>query len=166
MIDCVDYYDGKCHSLTHMCADCPDRQTMKRPLKPIPLYGIQTTLKPLTFEELRYANVQRNLEWDPDNKISGSFRGLEMQGEIGELFEVILELAIKAGRLGNTIKKLERERLGLVGSRVTFVQLAEEYADCQITLDLIGMLYSIDSGTVVRHKFNATSEKNGLQTRL
>jgi hypothetical protein len=25
MIPCLDYYDGKCQSLTHMCIDCPDR---------------------------------------------------------------------------------------------------------------------------------------------
>lgn len=106
----------------------------------------------LTFSALRFANVHRNMEWDPDNIITASFRGLELAGEVGELC--------------NMVKKLERERLGLPGSRVSFLELAEEMADVQITLDLLAMHYSIDLGEATRFKFNMTSNKLGWATRI
>lgn len=63
----------------------------------------------LNLSELRAANIQRNGEW----LIKGigayplplSFRAAELAGEAGEAC--------------NEIKKLERERLGLVGGRRT-----------------------------------------------
>lgn len=106
----------------------------------------------LTFEQLRFANVQRNKEWDPDNKINGTFRGLELAGEVGELC--------------NMIKKLERERMGLIGSRVSFVDFAKEVADVQICIDLLAMHYSIDLAVVTSEKFNASSDKHGFETKL
>ena len=39
-------------------------------------------------------------------------------------------------------------------------------ADVVICVDLIGMEIGIDSAEAVRSKFNATSEKHGLKTRL
>jgi NTP pyrophosphatase (non-canonical NTP hydrolase) len=108
--------------------------------------------KLLNFEDLRYANVQRNKEWDPENQFGGSFHGLELAGEVGELC--------------NLVKKLERERLGRPGSRASFMQLAEELADAQICLDKLAMFYSIDLGEATRIKFNATSDKMNLKTRL
>lgn len=131
-------------------------------------WHIGDSMMKLTFEDLRFANVQRNKEWDPDNKLTASFRGLEASGEIGELLEkaaVLLEMSVVAGKLNNFIKKLERERMGIPGSRVTWHELAQEWADCIITLDLIGMHFSIDA-EVIRFKFNVTSEKMGLATRL
>lgn len=106
----------------------------------------------MKFENLRYANVQRNKEWDPDNKIGASFRGLELAGEAGELC--------------NDIKKMERERMGLPGSRCSLYELACEIADVQITLDLVAMHYNIDIGEAVRLVFNAKSEEHGFETRI
>lgn len=101
---------------------------------------------------LREANEARQREWDADNRISLSYRGNEMAGEVGEAC--------------NVIKKLERERLGIRGSRATQGQLAEELADVVICADLIAMSAGIDLDAAVRAKFNATSEKVGLKTRL
>jgi len=106
----------------------------------------------LTFEQLRAANVARNKEWDKDGKIGASFRGLELAGEVGELC--------------NLVKKLERERMGIRGSRVSILDLAQELADVMICLDLLAMHYSIDLAHVTREKFNDTSVKIGLETRL
>lgn len=106
----------------------------------------------LTFSDLRFANVQRNKEWDPDNKIPAMFRCLELAGEVGEVC--------------NKIKKLERERMGLRGSRVTFLELAGELADTQITLDLLAMYYSVDLSEAVRLTFNTKSEEMEFLTRL
>ena len=106
----------------------------------------------LTFEALRYANVQRNKEWDPDGQITAVFRGLELAGEIGELC--------------NMIKKLERERMGLLGSRVGLIDLAYEMGDCQVCLDQLAMHYSVDLDITVKHIFNRKSEEQGFLTRI
>ena len=106
----------------------------------------------LSFSKLRRKNIQRQHEWDSNNQISLSYRGNELAGETGEAC--------------NIIKKLERERLGIKGSRATNKQLAEELADIIICVDLIAMHEGIDLEQAVRDKFNATSEKIGLKTQL
>lgn len=98
------------------------------------------------------ANVARQAEWDADNRISLAYRGNELAGEAGEAC--------------NVIKKIERERLGIKGSRDTIEHLAEELADVVICADLIAMSEGIDLGRAVALKFNATSAKVGLKTRL
>ena len=104
------------------------------------------------YQKLRDANAARQAEWDKDDRITLSYRGNEMAGEVGEAC--------------NVIKKLERERLGIRGSRDTVAHLAEELADIIICADLIAMFESIDLDRAVADKFNATSEKVGLTTRL
>jgi len=104
------------------------------------------------LQQLREANTRRQQEWDVDNQITAAYRGNELAGEVGEAC--------------NVIKKLERERLGIKGSRDTIEHLAEELADIIICVDLIAMHYDIALATGVRDKFNATSEKVGLQTRI
>lgn len=106
----------------------------------------------MNFEKLRAANAKRQQEWDRDNQITLSYRGTELGGEVGEAL--------------NVIKKLERERLGIKGSRATLEDLAEELADVIICCDLIAMATGIDLTEAVEKKFNKTSEKVGLETRL
>ena len=106
----------------------------------------------MLLSNLRKANIERNREWDKDSIVTASFRGLELGGEVGELL--------------NVIKKLERERLGIRGSRDTVEHLAEELADVFICADLIGMRFGIDIGRAVVEKFNRTSSNYGLATRL
>lgn len=102
---------------------------------------------------LRSANIARDREWNTSGSpLSLTFRGNELAGEVGEAC--------------NVIKKLERERLGIAGSRDTVEHLAEELADVVICADLIAMREGIDLDEAVRRKFNATSEKVGLNTRL
>ncbi len=105
-----------------------------------------------THSTLRRANEARQAEWDKDAQITLSYRGNEMAGEVGEAC--------------NVIKKLDRDRLGIAGSRATVAQLAEELADVVICADLIAMAAGIDLDAAVADKFNATSEKVGLATRL
>lgn len=104
------------------------------------------------YRSLRAANIARQKEWDRGDVITASFRGLEMAGEVGEAC--------------NVIKKLERERLGIRGSRATVENLAEELADVVICADLIAMMYGIELGEAVAGKFNHTSLKNDLSTML
>ncbi len=112
----------------------------------------EATPMSLTFLDLRIANHKRQKEWDKDNKLSLSFRGNEMAGEVGEAC--------------NIIKKLERETLGIRGSRATIHDLAEELSDIIICVDLIAMSKGIDLSEAIIRKFNATSHKQGLHTLL
>lgn len=102
--------------------------------------------------ELRSANVARQAEWDKENSIDLSYRGNELAGEVGEAC--------------NIIKKLERERRGIRGSRASVEQLAEELADVVICVDLIAAACGIDLTGAVRNKFNLTSTKYDLKTRM
>lgn len=106
----------------------------------------------LSLAELREANIKRNAEWDPEGKLSLSFRGNELAGEIGEAC--------------NVIKKIERERLGLRGSRASLPMLAEELADGVICIDLAAMQAGVDLSAAIIAKFNASSAKNGLSVML
>jgi NTP pyrophosphatase (non-canonical NTP hydrolase) len=76
------------------------------------------------------------------------------------------ELAGEVGEACNVAKKLERERLGWPGARETFDHLAEELADVIIATDLVAMDFNINLSLWVPHKFNLTSDKVGLKTRL
>ena len=105
-----------------------------------------------TFFSLREANAARQVEWDAGGQITLAYRGNELAGEVGEAC--------------NIVKKIERERLGIRGSRATTEQLAEELADVVICCDLIAMDCGIDLESAVRAKFNKTSEKVGLKTRI
>lgn len=106
--------------------------------------------RPITT--LRAANAARQVEWDPSDRITLSYRLNELAGETGEAC--------------NVGKKLERERLGIRGSRATIGQLAEELADVVICVDLVAMAEGIDLDQAVIDKFNATSAKVGLTTRM
>ena len=106
----------------------------------------------MNLEVLRKANIERQQEWDPSNKIDLSYRGNELAGESGEV--------------SNVIKKLERERLGIRGSRDTLEHLAEELADVIICVDLIAAHTGINLSDAIKNKFNATAEANGLETKI
>lgn len=106
------------------------------------------------FDELRQANIKRDIEMLAGTFVSfsPSFRGNELAGEVGEAC--------------NILKKIDRERLGIVGSRAKVEQLIEELADIIICVDLIGMDFDIDIISAVRRKFNKTSDERGLKTKL
>lgn len=106
----------------------------------------------LSLNSLRRANITRDKEWDSTGQITLAFRGNELAGEVGEAC--------------NIIKKLERERMGLPGSRTTHEALAEELADVIICVDLIAMTLGLDLAQSVVSKFNKTSATVGLNTFL
>lgn len=106
----------------------------------------------LSLAALREANQARQGEWDEAQVLSLAFAATELAGETGEVC--------------NVVKKLERERLGLRGSRATKAQLAEELADVVICADLVARHEGIDLSEAVIGKFNATSEKHGFRTCL
>ena len=104
------------------------------------------------LEKLREANLIRAVEWDQNKDAGALYKATELGGEVGEAL--------------NVVKKLERERLGIRGSRDTVEHLAEELADIIICTDLLAMSYGIDLPEAVKVKFNKTSSNVGLETRL
>jgi NTP pyrophosphatase (non-canonical NTP hydrolase) len=106
----------------------------------------------MDFTVLRDANVRRQQEWDRQGKIDIAYRGNELAGECGEAC--------------NIIKKIERERRGIRGSRATLRQLADELADVIICVDLIALYEGIDVWESVKRKFNETSRNNNLDTKI
>lgn len=106
----------------------------------------------VTISTLQSAHIERQKEWCPNQQPDLSFRGNEMAGEVGEAC--------------NVIKKLERERQGWRGSRSTKEELASELADVIHTAILCAVTAGIDLELATVEKFNATSDKNDLRTRL
>lgn len=99
---------------------------------------------------LRTADAARQAEWPNAEKITAIYRALELGGEVGEAL--------------NIVKKLERERLGIPGSRATVSDLALELADILQCVDLLAMEYDIDLSEALVEKFNAITKKIGLTT--
>jgi len=79
---------------------------------------------------LRTVNKLRQAEWDQGAQLTLAFRTIELGGEVGETL--------------NILKKLERERLGIKGSRSSIGALADELADIVICCDLIGMHLNLE----------------------
>jgi NTP pyrophosphatase (non-canonical NTP hydrolase) len=104
------------------------------------------------YTSLRSANLARHREWAGAVEIPATFRSTELAGEVGEAC--------------NIVKKLERERLGIAGSRTSLDKLAEELADVVICADLLAMHYGIDLVSATQSKFNQTSIERGFKTRL
>lgn len=104
------------------------------------------------FHTLTAANLVRNQLWDPENKLNLSFKGNELAGEAGEAC--------------NVIKKLERERLLIPGSRDTLAHLGEELADLVICASLIANKAGLDLNDEIVKKFNATSDDQGFDVML
>lgn len=100
------------------------------------------------WTKLRTANIARDAVWNPNKLLSLSFRGNELGGEAGEA--------------QNVLKKIERERLGLVGSRATTQELGLELSDVIICVDLIAMEFDLDMAEFIPRKFNMTSRQRNL----
>lgn len=101
---------------------------------------------------LTEANAVRNAEWDPNKKFTPLFFAVELGGEVGELL--------------NYMKKLERERLGMKGSRAGLLDVEKELADVVICASLLANSLGIDLHQAVANKYNESSEKLGFAVRL
>lgn len=105
-----------------------------------------------TYASLSEALAARQEEWDPSSKLSLTFFATELAGEVGEAC--------------NCVKKLERERLGLKGSRSSLEALGEELSDVVMCAHNLAKESGIDLNKAIVSKFNATSKKLGFKTRL
>jgi NTP pyrophosphatase (non-canonical NTP hydrolase) len=103
----------------------------------------------IVCSNLRAANVEREKLWEnPDKPMSLSYLGNATAGEMGEAC--------------NVIKKLDREAMGMKGSRDTVEHLAEELADVMIYIDIIALRLGIDMDEAIANKFNKTSTENSF----
>lgn len=125
------------------------------------------------YSILREANIARQKEWDAKSEFSLTFKSTEAFGELGEALEKVLDLlgysvaiAAVGGRASNIVKKLARERLGRPGSRASRDDLADELADLMICTDLLAMHEGINLKDAVIKKFNISSERLDLKTRM
>lgn len=124
----------------------------------------QINNKPFSVK-LRETNRIRSNEWGGDKKpirsqtdqklIETLFRAVELGGEVGEAL--------------NEAKKLARGYMGMKGSKPekdAVGALEEELADVIICTDRLAELFDIDLDDAVVKKFNKTSDKYGLKTKL
>jgi NTP pyrophosphatase (non-canonical NTP hydrolase) len=122
----------------------------------------------LNFEQLRYANIERQKEWDADAEFSELFFANALGGETGELAEVVLALQIQTavGKAQNIAKKIERHRLGLRGSEATLADLGKELADVVFYVDLLANKCGLDLATCLVEKYNEVSDKYGMVSHI
>lgn len=128
---------------------------------------------PMTFGQLRQANTDRQAEWPGGEKVDLAFRGVELTGEIGELEEIVVALLVMStanGRMANKLKKLVRLDRGIHGTsearEALLADIRDEMGDIVVSLDLVAMELGIDLAEATATKFNKTSVKQGLQTRI
>jgi NTP pyrophosphatase (non-canonical NTP hydrolase) len=114
-----------------------------------------------TLDRLRQANTDRQAEWPGSNTVDYLFRMVELSGECGEL--------------ANAVKKYHRSKANILGNVVSddevIKNMIDEMGDVLICLDLLAMEIeragvSVDLTQALTDKFNATSIKHNMQTRL
>jgi NTP pyrophosphatase (non-canonical NTP hydrolase) len=116
----------------------------------------KSDVKPLTFADIRRANVTRCNRWHPEG--IGSWSSSDwitaITGELGEL--------------ASLIKMRNRERDGLPGNKFspTDEQIAKEAADVFMYLDLFCARNGINLAEAVTQKFNEVSERVGFPDRV
>lgn len=106
----------------------------------------------LSFSDLRKANQTRMQEWPGGENASLEFTAIELAGECGELMEAV--------------KKYLRYLKGISGSAASIQEIIDEIGDVQIALDLFAQKVGVELGVAAATKFNKTSKKYGLKTKL
>ena len=118
----------------------------------------------LTFERLAKINHQRCCRWHEGGPAGWSVVDWSnaAAGEMGETCNAVKKLRRVEGGLAN-ISEPGRQ-LYERGDAVK--QIGQEIADTIIYLDLLAQHLGLDTGELIREKFNATSKKYGFPERL
>lgn len=109
----------------------------------------------LSLGTLREVSAKRGVEWmgkPNDDGSDLSFCAIELAGETGEAL--------------NAIKKYLRAQKGVAGGVLDVHPIAEELADIVICVDRVAESLKIDLSKAIVQKFNKTSDKYGLSTKL
>ena len=87
-------------------------------------------------------------------------------GCIGDIQQILIDIAIEVGRISNTIKKRERERFGMVGARGSLDDLRRNLNEMVVHVYRLGSALGESPRDAVAEKFNMTSAKYGLATTM
>jgi NTP pyrophosphatase (non-canonical NTP hydrolase) len=109
-------------------------------------------MQEVTFTMLREANRERAKEWPGNNQADICFQALELANEAGEV----------AGK----VKKLLRAQRGIGGTTANVEDIALEMGDVLVSLDRLADSLGINLSDAARNKFNETSRKYGMRTRM
>ncbi|MEQ6333291.1 hypothetical protein [Sphingobium sp. MK2] len=93
-------------------------------------------------------------------------KGYALPSEDVSTSTLFIGLGADVGVAQNIVKKLEREQLGLVGSRATPNELMQALNTVLVTAYTLAGRFDIDLEAATRAKFNKTSSKYGLQTMV
>lgn len=83
-----------------------------------------------------------------------------------KLPSLAFDLMVETGAACNNIKKLEREQLGMVGSLTGPTALQKNLQNIVTCLNSMCFEMGWDLGSIISEKFNKTSLRYGLQTKL
>lgn len=118
--------------------------------------GEADEIDPLTFVELRAANVSRLKEFpghrENEDQWTANDWAVALVGEVGELC--------------NKLKKIRRGVPNPGDQLPSRQEIVDELADCQMYLDLLAANLTVDLAEATRSKFNRTSDAFGLKTRM
>lgn len=117
-------------------------------------------MRALDLATLRVANNIRAHEWRARDGVGSTWTGADWGNEMGGA----------CGEAQNVIKKLRRLETGYKGpspSRMELLyHLGQELGDVVICADLVAIHYGIDLAWATIDKFNLTSIKQNLETKL
>ena len=128
----------------------------------------------LTFSQLRAANIARLKLF---KNSAGETAHFYADGSDWSINDWLVAITGELGEACNLAKKLRRgdfDKADAVPADVAAKEgvktygewLANELADVQIYLDILVYQFRLDLGEIVRRKFNKTSERIGVDTRL
>lgn len=123
----------------------------------------------LTFDVVQAAVAERGKAWGKGKPIPLLFNTTEAGGEVGELIEAFLHLAVHVGKIGNTAKKVYRNENDMAGGitrEAAELAVREELGDAGVCLFIIANKLGLNLGEIVVEKFNKTSEKNNFPHRI
>jgi NTP pyrophosphatase (non-canonical NTP hydrolase) len=106
----------------------------------------------MSLEFLREANRVRQSEWPGSEAADVPFRAIELAGETGELMEAV--------------KKWLRSQRSIAGTVADLSDVEDEMGDVLISLDLLAADLGIDLTAAWKQKFNKTSRKYNLESRV
>ena len=125
------------------------------------------------MKHLREQNIKRMDEWKGMSQEEILAFVLAYPEDAALLIAIqfsAIELAGETGELMNIVKKMSRETLGSPGNKETPEELVnlfvEELGDVVICADLLGIRGGVELTYAVPYKFNKTSVKVGLKTKM
>lgn len=115
---------------------------------------------PLTFDELRAANIKRLPQF---KNRRGEPAHSEPDGSDWKLSAWCNAVLGELGELANLIKKIERGDMTL---DEVYGDVADEIADVQTYLDILAFRCGVNLGNATANKFNRVSDRVGCDVKL